>query len=247
MIQFVVPYFIPRSLGGHLSNLRFRVTWTHHPKKGQFAEIANVTIKDVPGLPPPLKYWLTQFRWLKPLGNQWWLYSHHCFNGGNGIPGMFLVAADESVVTWKVLLQKTNPQEVINRNFQSLSPWKKFSSSPLRIYQDPKGHSLPTITRSWFQIFFYVHFYLGKSSSLTNIFRMGWNHQLVIWGGRAVKLREVFFVQRNGFVFCRSTSGVHYLQQNLSNRWLWDFQRPRRTWEPIKTHTIHIPLSCSNP
>ena len=27
-----------------------------------------------PGLPPPLKYWLTQFRWLKPLGNQWWLY-----------------------------------------------------------------------------------------------------------------------------------------------------------------------------
>ena len=177
------------------------------------------------------------------------IFTHHCFNGGNGIPGMFLVAADESVVTWKVLLQKTNPQEVINRNFQSPSPWKNFSSSPLRIYQDPKGQYIvfqPSLGRGNPKIF-YVHFYLGKSSSLTNIFRMGWNHQLVIFRGRAVKLREVFFVQRNGFVFCRSTSGVHYLQQNLSNRWLWDFQRPRRTWEPIKTHTIHIPLSCSNP
>ena len=29
-----------------------------------------------PGLPPPLKQWLTQFRWLKPLGKQWWLYKH---------------------------------------------------------------------------------------------------------------------------------------------------------------------------
>ncbi len=29
----------------------------------------------------------------------------------------------------------------------------------------------------WFQIFFYVHPYLGKWSNLTNIFQMGWNHQ----------------------------------------------------------------------
>ena len=27
-----------------------------------------------PGLPPPLKQWLTQFQLLKPLGKQWWLY-----------------------------------------------------------------------------------------------------------------------------------------------------------------------------
>jgi len=44
----------------------------------------------IPGLPPPLKKWLTQFQWLKPLGvQQWWLYkSTHCFNGGKGIPGL---------------------------------------------------------------------------------------------------------------------------------------------------------------
>ena len=31
---------------------------------------------------------------------------------------------------------------------------------------------------------FYVHPYLGKISNLTNIFQMGWNHQLdsVYWG-----------------------------------------------------------------
>ena len=30
-------------------------------------------------------------------------------------------------------------------------------------------------------IFFYVHLYLGKIPILTNIFQMGWNHQLVIF------------------------------------------------------------------
>ena len=30
----------------------------------------------------------------------------------------------------------------------------------------------------WFQIFFYVHPYLGKITIWTNIFQMGWNHQL---------------------------------------------------------------------
>ena len=29
---------------------------------------------------------------------------------------------------------------------------------------------------------FYVHPYLGKWCNLTNIFQMGWNHQLVSWG-----------------------------------------------------------------
>ena len=30
----------------------------------------------------------------------------------------------------------------------------------------------------WFEMFFYFHPYLGKWSNLTNIFQMGWNHQL---------------------------------------------------------------------
>ena len=33
-------------------------------------------------------------------------------------------------------------------------------------------------TRWWFQIFIYFHPYLGKIPILTNIFQMGWNHQL---------------------------------------------------------------------
>ena len=33
-------------------------------------------------------------------------------------------------------------------------------------------------TRLWFRIFFYFHPYLGRWSKLTNVFRMGWNHQL---------------------------------------------------------------------
>ena len=33
-------------------------------------------------------------------------------------------------------------------------------------------------TRWWFQIFYFFHPYLGKIPILTNIFQMGWNHQL---------------------------------------------------------------------
>ena len=35
-------------------------------------------------------------------------------------------------------------------------------------------------SRWWFQRFFYVHPYLGKIPNLTNIFQMGWNHQLEV-------------------------------------------------------------------
>ena len=130
---------------------------------------------------------------------------------------MFLVAVAESVVTWKVLLQKTNPQTGHKPKLPVSQPLEDFSSSPLRIYQDPKGQYIvfqPSLGRGF--KYFLCSLLLGEIiqfDSLTNIFRMGWNHQLVIFRGRAVKLREVFFVQRNGFVFCRSTSGVHYLQQ----------------------------------
>ena len=33
---------------------------------------------------------------------------------------------------------------------------------------------------------FYFHPYLGKWSNLTNIFQMGWNHQLVMFGSKVV-------------------------------------------------------------
>ena len=36
------------------------------------------------------------------------------------------------------------------------------------------------LSRWWFQIFFYFHPYLGKIPILTNIFQMGWNHQLAM-------------------------------------------------------------------
>ena len=41
-----------------------------------------------------------------------------------------------------------------------------------------------SITRWWFQIFVYFHPYLGEWSILTNIFQMGWNHQLDNHGDR---------------------------------------------------------------
>ncbi len=34
----------------------------------------NQIINLHPRRPPPLKQWLTQFGWLKPLGKQWWKY-----------------------------------------------------------------------------------------------------------------------------------------------------------------------------
>ena len=40
----------------------------------------------------------------------------------------------------------------------------------------------PGLSGWWFQIFLYFHPYLGKIPNLTNIFQMGWNHQLVmVW------------------------------------------------------------------
>ena len=42
------------------------------------------------------------------------------------------------------------------------------------------GESLQHCTRWWFQVFFiFTPNYLGKWSNLTNIFQLGWNHQLV--------------------------------------------------------------------
>ena len=45
---------------------------------------------------------------------------------------------------------------------------------------DFEGWKVMLISGWWFQIFFYFHPYLGRRSNLTNIFQMGWNHQLDI-------------------------------------------------------------------
>ena len=42
----------------------------------------------------------------------------------------------------------------------------------------PKNTERSTTTRWWFHIFFCFHPYLGKILILTDIFQMGWNHQL---------------------------------------------------------------------
>ena len=52
------------------------------------------------------------------------------------------------------------------------------------------------ITGWWFQIFFYFHPYLEKVPILTNIFQMGWNHQVDIMLGRqGLSFRDGFCFQ----------------------------------------------------
>ena len=43
-------------------------------------------------------------------------------------------------------------------------------------------HWMETMSRWLFQIFFHFHPYLGRWFNLTNIFKMGWNHQPDIFG-----------------------------------------------------------------
>ena len=55
--------------------------------------------------------------------------------------------------------------------------WTSVSESKMLILH-PFWRRLNWLARWWFQILFYFHLYLGKISSLTNIFQMGWfNHQ----------------------------------------------------------------------
>ena len=54
------------------------------------------------------------------------------------------------------------------------SAWNDLHSQQLRLWSSAKY----TIFRWWFQTFFYFHPYLGKIPNLTNIFQMGWNHQV---------------------------------------------------------------------
>ena len=52
---------------------------------------------------------------------------------------------------------------------------KALAQSSLRLGDFPRWGKK---TRGWFQTFFYFYLYLGKWSNLTNIFQVGWNHQL---------------------------------------------------------------------
>ena len=65
----------------------------------------------------------------------------------------------------------------------------------------------------WFQTFFYFHPYLGKWSNLTNIFQMGWNHQLErlcqTWELRWQKNgNSLFFDRRYTFIFMKNRWGL---------------------------------------
>ena len=44
-----------------------------------------------------------------------------------------------------------------------------------------RKHCYESLLGGGFKYIFYVHPYLGKISNVTNIFQMGWNHQLVLF------------------------------------------------------------------
>ena len=52
-----------------------------------------------------------------------------------------------------------------------------------RIWGEASSKGMKCIVLVWVVVsnIFYFHPYLGKWSKLTNIFQMGWNHQLVVW------------------------------------------------------------------
>ncbi len=68
-------------------------------------------------------------------------------------------------------------------------------------------------TRWWFQIFFYFHPYLGKISNLTNIFQMGWNHQL-----ENSAFFQVILVALVRLAIVLSTAGIYLRSRELEFR-----------------------------
>ena len=62
-------------------------------------------------------------------------------------------------------------------------------------------------SRWWFQIFLYFHPYLGKWSNLTNIFQLGWNHQL-----------EMSLAWISRFLFVSSVAPVSHLKEHWFRR-----------------------------
>ena len=72
--------------------------------------------------------------------------------------------------------QKSRPVFVENSPFKVWSQWVNHPKDVIFLSNEKKDPN------SWVVVsnMFYFHPYLGKWSKLTNIFQMGWNHQLVV-------------------------------------------------------------------
>ena len=137
-------------------------------------------------LKPGLKYWDKL--------PYWW--SRHFWTINNITPDLGILTSSVALggglgpldascitpVTSEVFFFKTD-----SKWFQP--PWKNNGcfldiSPPLLTYLRVKKIHRTWVNHyflgGWFQIFFCVHPYLGKIPILTNIFQMGWNHQLVL-------------------------------------------------------------------
>ena len=97
----------------------------------------------------------------------------------------------------------------------------------------------------WFQIFVNFHPYLGKISNLTNIFQMGWNHQLVFSIAAYLTLVNWYVVWRSKRTLCKTESKPSFLEGRswflgciISSNWisdigfqqLWADVRRKRCW-----------------
>ena len=73
--------------------------------------------------------------------------------------------------------------EFISFSFQGGLIFQVFTHPGRGIFPSAENKSIkliPSPSRWWFHIFSNVHPYLGKVPILTNVFQMGWKHQLVI-------------------------------------------------------------------
>ena len=88
-------------------------------------------------------------------------------------------------------LPKTQPSKKTHRSWEWSPGKRRFLFFTASRFQEPNtgcvsfvfstwsSMASSTSSRWWFQTFFYFHPYLGKIPNFTNIFQMGWNHQLV--------------------------------------------------------------------
>ena len=97
-------------------------------------------------------------------------------------------------------------------------------------------------SRCWFQTFFYVHPYLGKWSNLTNIFQMGWNHQLEILDSSG----QIDFPQKSRVKLSQTNPWDFFFMQgvtytpNVSHVILWWMVLKRVSIGAILAHSHHL-------
>jgi len=104
----------------------------------------------------------------------------------NGILEMiFLFPRWDMLIPWRVLY-RVQLEVHADKNLRNQS------SRPIKA--ELFVFLLGIITRWWFSNIFYFHPYLGKWSNLTNIFQMGWNHQL---DKRAIYFRMIPFPSKS--------------------------------------------------